>query len=139
MHFVAFLEAAQNCDGVFDRRLADVNLLEAPLQSRIFLHAFAIFIQRRCADAAQLAARQRGLEHVRGVHGAFRRARSDQRMKLVDEQNDPPAGFGDFLEHGFEPIFELAAKFRSRNHRAEIKSHEPFIFQSLRYVSVDDA
>jgi hypothetical protein len=47
-----------------------------------------LIVERGRADAAQLAARQRRLEHVGRVHGAFGRARADQRVQLVDEQHD---------------------------------------------------
>ena len=70
---VAFLQAAQDGHGVGDRRLTHEHRLEPPLQRLVLLHALAVLVQRRRADAPQLAARQRRLEHVGGVHGALRR------------------------------------------------------------------
>ena len=110
VHFVAFLQAAQDRDGILDRRFVYVNLLEAPFERGVFLDAFAILVQRGRADATQLAAGQRRLEHVRRVHRAFGGAGADQGMQLVDEQNDLAARFGDFFQHGFQSVFELAAK-----------------------------
>ena len=75
VHLVALLQAAQDRDGVLDRRLVDQHRLEAALQGGILLDVLAIFIQRRGADAVQLAARQHGLEQVAGVHGPFGLAR----------------------------------------------------------------
>ena len=59
--------------------------LEAPLQRGVLLDVLAVLVERGRADAAQLAAGQRGLEHVGGVHRALGRARADQRVQLVDE------------------------------------------------------
>jgi hypothetical protein len=39
----------------------------------------------------QLAAREHRLEHVAGVHRALGRARPDDGVQLVDEQQDPPS------------------------------------------------
>jgi hypothetical protein len=55
---VALLEAAQDGDGVFDRRLADHHGLEAALQGGVLLDVLAVLVERGGADAAQLAARQ---------------------------------------------------------------------------------
>ena len=88
MQFVAILEAAQDGDGVFDGGLGDQHRLEAAFERRVLLDVLAIFVERGGADGAQLAARQRRLEHVGGVHGAFGGAGADQRVQLVDEEND---------------------------------------------------
>ncbi len=77
MHFVAFLQSAQDRDGRLDARLVHHHRLETPLQRRVLLDVLAIFVERRRADAAQFAARQLRLEHVRRVRRAFRRARAD--------------------------------------------------------------
>ena len=101
VQFVAFFQAAQNRDRVFDGRLGNQNGLEAPFERRIFLDVFAIFVERGRADRAQFAARQGGLQHVGSVHRAFGRARAHQRVQLVDEQNDLSVGFRNFLQHRF--------------------------------------
>ena len=71
--------------------------LEAAFERRIFFNVFAVFVERGGADGAQLATGQRGLEHVGGVHGAFRGARAHQGVQLVDEENDLPFGIRRFL------------------------------------------
>ena len=62
--------------------------LEAALERRVLLDVLAILVERRRADAAQLAAGQRRLEQVGGVDRALGGAGADQRVQLVDEQDD---------------------------------------------------
>ena len=66
----------------------DEHRLEAPRQRRVLLDVLAVLVERGRADAVQLAARQRRLEHVGGVHRALGLAGADQRVQLVDEQDD---------------------------------------------------
>ena len=82
MRFVAVFQPTQNCNRILYIRLTDIHLLEAAFQRLIFLNVFLIFVERRRAYATQLAARQRGLQHIRSVHCAFRAARADQRLKF---------------------------------------------------------
>ena len=140
VHLVAFLEASQNGDGVFDARLGDVDGLEAALQSRVFLDVLAVLIERGRADGAQLAARQRGLEEVCGVHRAVTaRTGAHQGVELVDEEDDFAVARRDFLDEGFESLLELAAVFRAGEHRADVQRDEALAFHALGHVAVDDA
>ena len=118
---VALFETAQNGDGVFDSWLAHKDDLKTPLQRGIFLDVFAIFIERGRADGPQLTPRQRRLQHVGGVDGAFGRACPYQGVQFVDEEDDAAMRFLNILEHRFEPVFELSAIFRARQHGAEIE------------------
>ena len=85
---VLVLQAAQDRDRVLHRGLADHDGLEAALERGVLLDVLAVLVERRRADAAQLAARQRGLEHVGGVHGALGGAGAHERVELVDEADD---------------------------------------------------
>ena len=78
MHFVFLFQAAKNGDGVFDVGLADENNLEAAFEGGVFFDVLAVLVQRGGADGAQLSASQGGLEHVRGVDGAFAGSGADQ-------------------------------------------------------------
>ena len=109
VRFVALFEAAQDGDGVFDVGLADVDDLEAAFERCILFDVLAVLVQRGCADGTQFAAGKRRLEHVAGVDGAFGCAGTDEGVQLVDEEDDLAVGLFDLFEHGFEPVFELAA------------------------------
>ena len=76
VHLVALLQAAQDRHRVLDRGRRHVHGLEATLQRRVLLDVLAVLVERGRAHDAQLAARERGLEHVARVHGALCRARA---------------------------------------------------------------
>ena len=139
MLLVLVLQAAQDRDRVLDRRLGHEHRLEAPRERRVLLHMLAVFVERGRADAVQFAARQRRLQQVRGVHRAVRLAGADQRMHLVDEQDDAAFGADDFLQHGLQPLLELAAIFRAGNQRAHVEREQLLVLQAFRHVAVDDA
>src|SRR5206468_7511458 len=82
------LDAVEDVDGLGQRRLVDVHGLEAALEGRVLLDVLAVLVERRRADALDLAARERGLEDVGGVDRTLGGARADQRVQLVDEQHD---------------------------------------------------
>ena len=136
---VLLLESAQDRDRVLDGGLADEHRLEAPRQRRVLFDVLAKFVERGRADAVQLATGERGLQQVRGVHRALGLAGADQRVHLVDEQDDAALGRGDLVEHGLEPLFELAAVFCPGDEGAHIERQQFFVAQGFRHVAVDDA
>ena len=138
VHLVALLEAAQDADGVLDRRLADHDRLEPPLQRRVLLDVLAVFVQRGRADHPQLAAGEHRLEHVAGVHRALALAGADHGVQLVEERDDLPVGVLDLLEDGLEPLLELAAVLRAGDHRAEVERDELLVAQRLGHVAGHD-
>ena len=85
-HLEALAQAAQDRDGVLDRRLVDQHRLEAPLQRGVLLDVLAVLVEGRRADHVQLAAGQHRLQHVAGVHRALGRAGADDGVQLVDER-----------------------------------------------------
>ncbi len=95
--------------------------------------------ERGGADGAQLAASERGLEHVAGVDGALGGAGADESVQLVDEEDDLAVGLVDLLEHGFEAVFKLAAKLCAGEHRAQIQRDDALVAQDLRHVALEDA
>ena len=136
---VALLETAQDRDRVLERRLADVDRLEAALERLVLLDVLPVLVERGGADAAQIAARQRRLEHVGGVDRALGAARADQRVQLVDEQDDAAGGRLDLLEDGLEAVLELAAELGAGDERAEIERQDLLVLERLGDVAGGDA
>ncbi len=121
------------------RRLADEHGLKAPFQRGVLLDVLAIFVQRRRADGVELAAREHRLEQVGRVHRAFRGARANHGVQLVDEEDDLSLGVGDFLQHRLEAFFELAAILRTGDECAHVERDDTLVAQAFGDVAADDA
>ncbi len=139
MKLVLFLQPTKDRDAVLDRRLRHEDRLEAPRQGRILFHVFTILVERRRPHAMQFAARQRGLEHIGGVHGAFCRACADQRVKLVDEYDDLAVAGRDLLQYRLQALLKFAAELGACHHGTEIQRHQSLVLQAFGDVAIDDA
>ncbi len=139
VHFVAFLQSAQNRDRILDRRLVHHHRLKTPFERGVLLDVLAIFVERGRADRAQLAARQLRLQHVGSIDRSFRRAGADDGVQFVDEKNDLALRVGDLFQKSLQPILEFAAKLRARDHRADVQRDELLLLERLRHVAADDA
>ena len=139
VHLVALAQAAQDRDRVRHRGLADEHGSETPLEGGVLLDVLAVLVERGRADRAQLAAGEHGLEQVGRVDRALGCARADDRVQLVDEQDDAAVGRGDLLEHGLEALLELAPVLRARQQRAEVERPDAPLLQALGHVARDDA
>ena len=138
MDLVALAQPAKDADRVFDRRLADHHRLEPPFERGVLLDVLPVLVERRRTDRVQLAAGQHRLEHVRGVHRAFRRAGADDGVQLVDEQDDLSLGLGDFLQHGLQPLLEFAAVLRTGHQRAHVERDDALVLEPFGHVLPDN-
>ena len=139
MNFVAFLESAQNRNGVLDARLTDHDRLKAPLERRVLLDIFAILVERGRANTMQFAAREHRLEQIRRIHRTLGRTRSDDGVQLIDKQNDLALGLLHFLQDGFQTFFEFAAEFGAGDQRAHIERDQTTILEPIGHVAGNDA
>ena len=138
MHLVAFLEPAQDGDRCLNAWLVDGDRLEAPLQCGVLLDVFAVLVERGRADTAEFAAGELGLEHVGGIGCALGGPGTNQRVQLVDEQDDLPVTGGDLLDEGLEAILEFPAVLRAGDHCAQIHGDEGLVFERFGDVATDD-
>ncbi len=139
VRFVAVAQALENLDGLFDRRLADHHRLEAALEGGVLFDVLAEFVERRRADALQFAARERRLDDVRGVDRAFGRSRADQRVQLIDEEDDLAGRAADLVHDALHPLLEFAAILRPRDQAREIEGDDAPVAQRFGYLALDDA
>ena len=86
------------------------------LERAVLLDVLAVLVERRRADALELAAGERRLEHVRRVDGALRATGADDRVQLVDEDDDVLA-LADLCDERLETFLELAAVLRAGDRR----------------------
>ena len=138
MRLVALLETAQDPDRVGHRRLADKHRLEAALERRVLLDVRAVLVQRRRPDRTQLAAREHRLQQVARGDGTLRGSRADDRVQLVDEQDDLALACGDLLQDGLEPLLELAPVLRARDERPDVERPHALALEARRDVAGDD-
>ena len=136
---VALLQPAQDRDRVLDARLVDEDGLEAALQRGVLLDVLAVLVERGRADRAQLAAGEHRLEQVGGVDGALGGAGADDRVQLVEEEDDAALAVGDLLEDGLEPVLELAAVLGAGDQRADVERDHAPVAQRVGDVAGDDA
>ncbi len=104
---------------------------------RSFSMYFRYSAGRRRADAADLAARQRGLEDVRGVERPLGRPGPHQRVQLVDEHDDVRV-VGELLHDRLEPLLELPAVLGAGDDEGDVEGEDPLVRQEVRHVAVDD-
>ena len=79
-------------------------------------------------------ARERRLEDVRGVDGAFRGTGADERVQLVDEEHRVIRAaqlFDDLLE----PLLELAAVLGAGDERADVERQDALVREGLGHVA----
>jgi len=113
--------------------------LEAALERLVLLDVLAVLIQRRGSHAVQLAARQRRLEHVAGIHRAFRAPGPDHGVQFVDEHDHLAFLLGKIGQHRLQALLELATELRARHQRAHVERQDALLLQALGYLAVDDA
>ena len=137
VRLVAVAQALEDLDGVFLARRVHRDRLEPPGQGGVLLDVLAVLVEGGGADALDLAAAQGGLEHVAGVDRAFGAAGADQRVQLVDEEDDvlgPP----DLVHHGLDALLELAAVLGAGDHHRQVQHDQPAVVQDLRDAGADD-
>ena len=138
VHLVALLEPAQDRDRVLHGRLVHEHGLEAALERGVLLDVLAVLVERGGADRAQLAAGEHRLEQVGGVDRALGGAGADDRVQLVHEQDHLALGLGDLLEHGLQPVLELAAVLGAGDQRADVERDHALALEALGHVARHD-
>jgi len=131
-------QALEDLDGVLDRGLVHVDLLEPAQQRAVLFEVVAEFLVGGRADAADRAARQGGLEQVRGVHRpATGCARADHGVDLVNEQHRVRhrLKLGDDL---LQPFLEIAAIARAGQQRAHVERIDHRFGQHFGHIPFDD-
>ena len=133
-------DAAQHQERLVLVRLVDLDDLEAAGQRRVLLDVLLVLGPGGGGDGAQRAARQRRLEQVGGVAGAGRAAGADQRVRLVDEQDDRLGRRLHLVDHLAQPLLELALHARAGLQQADVeRAAARTSLQRRRHVAARDA
>ena len=120
MLFVFRPQALEDQDGLLDGGRFDLDALEAAFERGVLLDVFAVLVEGGRADALHLAAAQRGLDDVRGVHRAFGRTGADDGVQLVDEEDDVLRA-ANLVHHRLDALLELAAILGAGDHEREVE------------------
>ena len=104
---------------------------------RSFSMYFRVLGRRGGADAADLAAAERRLEDVGGVERALGRPGPDQRVQLVDEDDDVRV-VGQLLHDRLEALFELAAVLGAGDDEGDVERQQALVGEEVRHVAADD-
>ena len=137
VHLVVGLQEAQDLQRLGRSGLGHLHLLEAAVEGAVLLDGLAELVNRRSADAADLAARQSGLEQIGGVHSPRCAAGAHQRVDLVDEDDD----LGMLLELGgdaLEALLKLSAIFRAGHNGGDVEHHDAAVGQNGRGLAHSD-
>ena len=137
VRLVAVAQTLEDLDGVLHRGLADLHRLEPALQGGVLLDVLAVLVEGGGADRLQFAAGQLGLEDRRRVDRALGGTRTDQRVQLVDEQDDVAAGV-DLLEHLLQAFLEVTAVAAAGHQRTQVEGVELLVLQRLGDLAVHD-
>ena len=137
VRLVLVAHALEDLDGVGERGLLHLHRLEAALEGGVLLEVLAVLVERGGADGLQLAAGEHRLEDAGRVDGAFGGAGTDERVDLVDEQDDVAAGL-DLLEHLLQALLEVAAVAAAGDECAEVERVQLLVAQRVGHVVADD-
>ena len=137
MLLIPAAQALEDLDRVGDGRLGHLDRLEPALKRGVLLQVLAVLIQRGGANGLKLAAGQHRLQDRGSVDRSLGSARPDQRVQLVDEQDDVTAG-PDLLQDLLQPLLEVAAVPRTSHQGAEVQRVELLVLQRLGHLALDD-
>ena len=137
-HLIALLQATQDGDGVLHRGLIHLHRLEPALQSGVFFDILAVFVQRSCTDAVQLAPGQHGLEQVARVHGTVGLAGTHDGVQLINEEDDLALALLDLIQDALQALLKLAAVLCTGHQRAHVQAEHGAVLQVLGHIAAHD-
>ena len=134
---VILAEVAQYIDGLGYVRGFHDDLQESPVECSVLLDDLGELVHGRGADALDLTACKRGLEHVGGIEAALCTAGTYDGVELVDEEYDVRIGF-QILNDAFQAFLEITPIARSGHDRCYVQGNEPLASEGGRYVARGD-
>src|SRR5204862_4959972 len=123
---------------LLDGRLADNDLLEAPLQGCVALDVLAVLIKRGCTNALQFTTRQCGLEDVCSIDCALRCASANKCVNFIDK-DDAISAIANLLDNLLQALFKLTSVLGTSYERSNVQCQQAFACQGLWYFASDKA
>ncbi len=131
MALIERLKTREDRDRLLPRGLLDIYRLKTPLESRVLLDIFPVFVGGRRADQLYLPSGQGGLQNVGGVQRALRAAGADDRVELIDKEENV-AVLRSLVHDIFDALLKLAPVLGARDHAGKIQHKDassPDIFR----------
>jgi len=119
-------------------RLIDPDDLKATRQGGILVDVLLVLRPGRRPHSAQLPARERRFEQVRGIALPRRPTRTDQSVRLIDEQDNRTHTGSDFVDDALETLLELTLHARACLQQADIKCEQIHIPQRRRHIATGE-
>ena len=135
MYLIAFTQATQDGNCIFNARLLNHYRLETTLQRTVLFNILTVFVQRSCTNAAQLAACQHRLQDIACIHSTFGSTGTDNGMQLINKHDNLTGAFADSLQYLFQTLFEFTTVFGTGNQSCQVQSIQGFILQAFRYIT----
>ena len=121
IYLVLVLYPAKDGDCVFYRRLIDKDGLEPAHKCLVCFKIFLILIRSGSSDSTQFATCKCGLEDIGSIHCAATSSCPDERMDLINKEDDLAIGTLDFFDHCLDALFKLAFKLGACDQGSDIK------------------
>ena len=136
--FIAFLQTTKDRDGADFIGLINHHGLETTFQGFVLFEIFLIFVEGGSTDAAQFASCQCRFQDVGCIHGTLALAGTNERMNLVDEEDDTSVRSCHLINNAFQAFLELALVFRTSHQCTHIQREELLVLQILGHVATYD-
>mmetsp|Transcript_870 Transcript_870/g.2578 ORF Transcript_870/g.2578 Transcript_870/m.2578 type:complete len:743 (+) Transcript_870:2502-4730(+) len=137
VHLVPLPESRQNLNGLLDTWLRDVDGLEPSLEGWVLLDMLPVLVNGGGTNALELSSGEGRLEDVGGVDGTLGGTCADERVHLVDHENDVIALL-DLLHELLQPLLELSPVLGTGDEQAHVQSNDLLPLDGLRDVSPGD-
>gem|GEM_PF-6865395 len=136
--FKRISESRNNLDSDRFTWFVDIDFLESALESRILFDIFLVLSECCCADDTNLPPSHCRFEDISSIECPFGSSGSDNRMNLVDKENDFIFHLRCLIDNLFDSSFELSSILGSSNHPAEIETHNSLVLHSEWDIALGD-
>ena len=137
MGLVSIAQTFKDFNGVGDGGLFNLDRLEPTLECSVLFEVLAVLVECGGTNCLQFTTSKHRLENACCIDCAFGSTSTNERVNLVDEENDVATSL-DFLEHLLEALFEIAAVTRASNKRAQIERVELLAVKRFRNLIGSD-
>ena len=135
---IAAAQTEENLLRIRSIRFINRHRLKPPRERAVFRKVLLILAERRRADNLHLTARKSGLQNVCRIECALGTARTDERVNLIDEEDDV-LRLDDIIHHILQALLKLTAVLRARDECRHRQRHNVLVLQQEGHLSGGNA